>query len=170
MKPPTIYDVYLLHTTGVPIFAGCSGSDYCKAHPGQHELHSGFFSAMHAFSRESFQDNRLDALFFDKLQVNFKIDVEHDLMLVFVHPRSEKNKAVKNQMDVALKLFVAEYSDAVSTTGQVMEERLEEYKQALRKRGILAPERMKNTRGMQLQPQTIGSRKYGFLRWFGQED
>ena len=51
----SIYDIYIVETSGIPIFAGCTATDYCKLHMDQHELQSGFLATMYNFSKETFK-------------------------------------------------------------------------------------------------------------------
>ena len=48
-------DIFLLQTSGIPLFAKCIGGDYCKMHP-NHSLQTGFLAAMYNFSKESIEN------------------------------------------------------------------------------------------------------------------
>ncbi|MFX0150802.1 MAG: hypothetical protein ACFFAJ_08490 [Candidatus Hodarchaeota archaeon] len=46
-------DIFILQTSGIPLFAKYFGGDYYKLHP-DHSLQTGFLAAMYSFSKESF--------------------------------------------------------------------------------------------------------------------
>ncbi len=104
-----VYDLYVLNMSGLPIFAGCTGSEYCKNHLDQHELHSCFFSAIYAFSKESFKETVLRTISFDKLQINFLVDEPNDVQVIFVHPQSAKRAKVIKHLKIAHDLYLQKY-------------------------------------------------------------
>ena len=103
------YDIYLLRLSGVPIFAGCTGSDYCTEHMNNHELHSAFLSAIYSFSKEVSVGNPLKSIVFDTIQINIKVDEPNDLMIAVVHPRGVEPDKIRQQIDAAHDLFLEKY-------------------------------------------------------------
>ena len=108
-----IYDIYLMNLSGISIFSGCTGTEYCQAHQGQHELHTGFFSAIHSFSKEAFQESDMKSMDMGKIQLNFKINYEKGIMLVLVSPDYVKKKNIKKQLDVTMKTYLNGYADKI---------------------------------------------------------
>jgi hypothetical protein len=108
-----LYDIYVINNAGLPLFSGCTATDYCKMHMGQHELVSGFISAMMAFSRESFQDSTLESLLFDDITVNFTRDEEKGLIFNFVHKRDIDQEEIRKNLDKAAEIFLKHYGDEV---------------------------------------------------------
>jgi len=74
-----ITDVIVQDINGIPYFAGCFGSDYCKNNA-DHVLLSGFFSAINSFKVE-FSQEYLRTVGFDKLQL--VIETENPIMVIF---------------------------------------------------------------------------------------
>ena len=97
-----IYDMYLLDNGGIPLFAGCTASDYCLEHMEQHPLHTGFMAAISSFGKEVFAGfpKRLD---FGHLKVTFKN--EGDYSVVFVNPPEEDDELISEKMSVISKHF-----------------------------------------------------------------
>jgi hypothetical protein len=99
-------DIFVLQTSGIPLFAKCFGGNYCKLHP-DHSLQTGFLAAMYSFSKESFGQTELKSVIFKDIKLDFKINKEKEVILVFVNPLEEAN--VETQLDKALSLFIEKY-------------------------------------------------------------
>ena len=82
----SIYDIYVVEKSGIPLFAGCTASDYCKLHMDQHELQSGFLAAMYNFSKETFKDSTLRTINLDDITISMRSESEEGIILVFIHP------------------------------------------------------------------------------------
>ncbi|MHA1372319.1 MAG: hypothetical protein ACTSWN_08800 [Promethearchaeota archaeon] len=149
LKDNFIYDLYIIKISGIPIIAGCTGSDYCRLHSEQHELHAGFFSAMLAFSKEAFKGTIIKLIEFDKIQLNLLINEDRDFFIVFVHPSNVNKRKVRKHLFVAENLLLEKFPDLVS--GMISDgEMIEAYKDELRKKKILPSNRsLKNLWGMQ---------------------
>ncbi|WP_371802241.1 hypothetical protein [Candidatus Lokiarchaeum ossiferum] len=104
-----LYDFYVIRLNGLPIFAGCSGTDYCQGHVAQHQLHAGFFSALYAFANEAFQDVRLETIYFDKIQMNLLISESDNIMIIFVHHRSKSLQKIRELMNQTWEIFKQDY-------------------------------------------------------------
>ena len=139
-----LYDIYIIRTYGVPIFTGCTRSDYCQHHPEQHELHAGFFSAMHSFAKNSFNENKMNSIFFDKIQVNIKTDEEQQVMIIFIHPIGVSKKIIDEYLEETATLFTTKYYPRIEE-GKVQQDLFEEFKTDLKARGIIPNREMKNT-------------------------
>lgn len=100
------YDIYIFQSNGLPILAGCSGSDYCKSHYDQHELHSGFIAALNSFSKEVFTDTPRTILYKD-IQINMKI--ENELTIMTVHPVEIQNDLIQIQLNDIFSKFKEKY-------------------------------------------------------------
>ncbi|MFX0172934.1 MAG: hypothetical protein ACFE9L_13550 [Candidatus Hodarchaeota archaeon] len=105
-------DIFILQTSGIPLFAKCFGGDYYKMHP-DHSLQTGFLAAMYSFSKESFGQTKLKSIIFKDIKLDFKIDNEKEVILVFANPLEEKN--IEFQLDKALSLFIEKYGAKLST-------------------------------------------------------
>ncbi|MFW9903535.1 MAG: hypothetical protein ACFFFH_04320 [Candidatus Thorarchaeota archaeon] len=103
-------DVFILQTSGVPLFAKCYGGDYCKLHP-DHALQSGFLAAMYSFAEESFGQDELKSVVFNDIRLDFKIDKIKEIIMVFANPLGTKN--VEDQLGQAMKVFLEKYGSKI---------------------------------------------------------
>ena len=62
-------DVFVLQTSGIPLFARCFGGEFCKLHP-EHALQTGFLAAMYSFSQESFGQTDLKSVVFKDIRLD----------------------------------------------------------------------------------------------------
>ena len=129
-----LYDIYILRTTGLPILAGCTTSEYCKTHMKQHELQSGFLSAIHAFSRETFTDSQLYQMRYDDIQLSFKIDDR--VILAMVHSIQSQNSIILNQLNQTWALFHDKYGQYIDSLG-VPEKLFEDIRHDLEETGVI---------------------------------
>ena len=105
-------DVFILQTSGVPLFAKCYGGDYCKLHP-DHALQTGFLAAMYSFAEESFGQDELKSVVFNDIRLDFKIDKEKEVIMVFANPLGTEN--VEARLDQAMKVFLEKYGPKIGT-------------------------------------------------------
>jgi hypothetical protein len=158
-----IYDVYLMNLNGLSVFSGCTGTAYCKAHSGQHALHTGFFSAMHSFSKEAFQESLMKSMDFGNVQLNFKIDYERGLMLILVSPETVKKKIVNDQLNTIMELYLTKYADKVEanvTNDTLFQSLLVELKQL----GIIHTEHLKPLNKIQMSFDKVAEKVAKFLK------
>ncbi|MHA1630712.1 MAG: hypothetical protein ACTSXO_07770 [Candidatus Heimdallarchaeota archaeon] len=83
-------DVLILKTSGIPLYAKCFGGKTCKAHP-DHALQSGFLAALFSYSKETFSESGIKSVIFSGFKLDFKVDEEKELILVFTNPLEENN-------------------------------------------------------------------------------
>ena len=62
MKEAFVYDIFILKGSGLPLLAGCTGSEYCMMHADNHELQAGFLTALFSFSKEAFNSEILNKI------------------------------------------------------------------------------------------------------------
>ncbi len=103
-------DVFVLQTSGIPLFARCFGGDFCKLHP-DHALQTGFLAAMYSFSQESFGQTDLKSVVFKDIRLDFKIDREKEVIMVFANPIGTEK--IDNQLDRSMKLFLEKYGSKI---------------------------------------------------------
>jgi hypothetical protein len=132
------YDIYVLRLSGVPIFAGCTGSDYCTEHVKNHETHSAFLSAIYSFSKGLSADNRLKSIVFDTIQINMRVDERNDLMIVLVHPKEVAPEKIRQQIEAAHDLFLEKYKRRFERDASLSGEQIfKKFEKDLRERNIL---------------------------------
>lgn len=103
-------DVFILQTSGVPLFAKCYGGDYCKLHP-DHALQTGFLAAMYSFAEESFGQDELKSVVFNDIRLDFKIDKEKEIIIVFANPLGTEK--VEDRLNHAMKVFLEKYGSKI---------------------------------------------------------
>lgn len=158
-KEQFIYDIYLLQSSGVPMFAGCTGTDYCKNHFEQHELHAGFFSALYMFSKETGVGTNLNSIFYEDIQINFKIDEDAEIILILVHPREVKEKKVQKNLETAYDIFIKNYYPKLDKDC-IEASILDDYPHDLVEHGILHSEDLFPTKDLQMDTESF------FKKWF----
>ena len=107
--PNAFYDMYVMKTSGLTLVAGCSGTEYCRAHASSHDLHSGFISAINSFSAETFGRESLKTVTLDTVQLNLKIDRANDLIFPFIHPANSSQNLIRTQLETMSQRFVEKY-------------------------------------------------------------
>ncbi|MFX1506039.1 MAG: hypothetical protein ACFFDC_07980 [Promethearchaeota archaeon] len=105
-------DVFVLQTSGLPLFAKCYGGDYCKLHP-DHALQTGFLAAMYSFAEESFGQDELKSVVFNDIRLDFKIDKEKEVIMVFANPLGTEK--VEDRLNKAMKVFLEKYGSKIGT-------------------------------------------------------
>ncbi|MHA1440920.1 MAG: hypothetical protein ACTSPK_03510 [Candidatus Heimdallarchaeota archaeon] len=103
-------DVLILKTSGIPLFSRCYGGKTCKLHP-DHALQSGFLAAMYSFAKESFSQSGIKSVVFDDLKLDFKVDEENELIIVFANPIEEDSEKVKQQLEDTYKRFIEKHGN-----------------------------------------------------------
>ena len=104
-------DVYLLKTSGLPLLAGCTGTDFCKTHMEQHILTSGLLAAVHSFSQETFQSSTLHSINYNNIRISFMFD--KDIILSFVTSSDSNNRRIKRDLTKTWNRFQEKYGDFV---------------------------------------------------------
>ncbi|MHA2247483.1 MAG: hypothetical protein ACXADY_21220 [Candidatus Hodarchaeales archaeon] len=103
-------DVFILQTSGVPLFAKCYGGNYCKLHP-DHALQTGFLAAMYSFAEESFGQDELKSVIFNDIRLDFKIDKEKEIIMVFANPLGTEK--VEERLKQAMKVFLEKFGSEI---------------------------------------------------------
>ncbi|MFX0012983.1 MAG: hypothetical protein ACFFB2_04080 [Promethearchaeota archaeon] len=119
-------DVFILQTSGIPLFAKCYGGDYCKLHP-DHALQTGFLAAMYSFAEESFGQEELKSVIFNDIKLDFKIDREKEIIMVFANPLG--TKMVEDRLNQAMAIFLEKYGSRIGTI--IKEDTFEDFEQDL---------------------------------------
>ncbi|MHA2099695.1 MAG: hypothetical protein ACW99A_13545 [Candidatus Kariarchaeaceae archaeon] len=138
----SIYDMYVFDNSGIPIFAGCTTSDYCMQHAEQHPLHTGFMAAMQSFGKEVFSGN-LQQLKFPNVKLNFKN--MGDFTLVMVNPDSVDDDLIQDKLVQASNLFKEKYENRVEIF-RISEELALEFNDDMYKIGLLPKDRLQSTK------------------------
>ncbi len=107
-------DVLILKTSGIPLFSRCYGGKTCKLHP-DHALQSGFLAAMYSFAKESFSQSGIKSVVFDDLKLDFKVDEEKELIIVFANPIEEDSEKVKKQLEDTYKRFIEKHGHNIDS-------------------------------------------------------
>ena len=119
-------DVFILQTSGVPLFAKCYGGDYCKLHP-DHALQTGFLAAMYSFAEESFGQDELISVVFNDIRLDFKINKEKEIIMVFANPLGTEN--VEDRLSQAMKIFLEKYGAKIGSV--IKEDMFQEFENDL---------------------------------------
>ncbi len=159
----SVYDIYIVEKSGIPLFAGCTASDYCKLHMDQHELQSGFLAAMYNFSKETFNDSNLRTIAFDNITISMKSDKEEGIILVFIHPVRINPKIMDAKMTKALQVFMTNFFPNLdaNTVDPAM---FDLYKDELRELRII-PISLMNTIKQQKPLDMYKERRPSVFRW-----
>jgi len=104
-------DVFIFKTSGIPLFGKCFGGEYCKLHP-DHSLQTGFLAAIYSYSQESFGDE-IQCVIFNEIKLDFKIDKEKELILVFANPVNLGTEIIKEQLNRAMERFLEKFGDKI---------------------------------------------------------
>ena len=119
-------DVFVLQTSGVPLFAKCYGGNYCKLHP-DHALQTGFLAAMYSFAEESFGQDELKSVVFNEIRLDFKIDREKEIIMVFANPLGTEK--VEERLNHAMKVFLEKFGSKIGAI--VQEDTFQEFQSDL---------------------------------------
>ncbi len=138
----SIYDMYLLDNGGIPLFAGCTTSDYCMQHQEQHPLHTGFIAAIQSFSVEVFA-GRPEKLNFGHLKLTFKN--EGTFTIVFVNPEDADDDLIREKMDKISALFKEKYEKNMQSF-YVTDEQTQNFERDMKILGLIPKDRIKSTK------------------------
>lgn len=137
-----IYDMYVMNNSGLPVFAGCTVSDYCMAHSDQHPLHTGFIAALQSFGKEVFS-GELQHLKFPKVNVNMRAVGDHTI--VFVNPEYVDDALIQDKMDKVASLFKEKYEKNLNL-GYVTQEQFDSFTQDAIDLGIVPKDRLQSSK------------------------
>ncbi len=138
----SIYDMYVLEDSGIPIFAGCTTSDYCIQHVEQHPLHTGFMAAMQSFGVEVFSGN-LQQLTFPNIKLNFKTQGVYTF--VMVNPDWVDDDLVQDKLESVAKLFKDKYENKVESY-LISDKLYQEFYDDMIEIGLLPKDRLQSTK------------------------
>ena len=130
-------DVFILQTSGVPLFAKCYGGNYCKLHP-DHALQTGFLAAMYSFAEESFGQDELKSVVFNDIRLDFKIDKEKEIIMVFANPLGTEK--VEERLNQAMKIFLEKYGSEIGVI--IKEDMFQEFESDLHDLDIVRSQSM----------------------------
>lgn len=130
-------DIFVLQTSGIPLFARCYGGDFCKLHP-DHALQTGFLAAMYSFSQESFGQTDLKSVVFNDIRLDFKIDKEKEVIMVFANPLGAEK--ISSQLDQAMSLFLEKYGSKIGIV--IKEDTFEGFEEDLLKLNVVNKQSM----------------------------
>lgn len=119
-------DVFILQTSGIPLFSKCYGGDYCKLHP-DHVLQTGFLAAMYSFAEESFGQDELKSVVFNDIRLDFKIDKLKEIIMVFANPLGTEK--IEERLNQAMDIFLEKYGSKLGLAAQ--EGRFDEFENDL---------------------------------------
>jgi hypothetical protein len=136
------YDMYVLDNGGIPLFAGCTVSDYCKEHMEEHPLHTGFIAAIRSFGKEVFAGYP-EKLNFGHLKLTFKN--EGKFTIVFVNPDNSEDALIFEKMNKLSKLFKEKYEKDIEYF-YVSDEKTSQFEADMIKLGIVPHDHIKSTR------------------------
>ncbi len=162
-KVAPAYDIYLIRTSGIPLFAGCSQNDYCMARMGQHELQAGFLAAINAFSKEAFENEKIHTIFMDNIQINFLINENDGLIFAVIHEKDQDTNFIKKRLKDAYDVFINRYPEAKDETVVQMDQ-FSEIQNILKQLGLVE-NRLGNTLEMQFEEKVRHSRKRRLFNW-----
>lgn len=137
-----IYDMYVMDNGGLPIFAGCTVSDFCMQHADQHPLHTGFITALRSFGKEVFSGD-LQNLSFPNVKLNFKS--VGDYTIVFVNPDSADENMIQEKLNQVAKVFKEKYQKKVKSY-YVSDELFQNFNEDMYKLGLVPKDRLQSTR------------------------
>lgn len=130
-------DVFILQTSGVPLFAKCYGGNYCKLHP-DHALQTGFLAAMYSFAEESFGQDELKSVVFNDIRLDFKIDKEKEVIMVFANPLGTER--IEDRLNQAMATFLEKYGSRIGDI--VKEDTFQEFEQDLLELNVVKSQAM----------------------------
>ncbi|NHJ03457.1 MAG: hypothetical protein EAX90_01425 [Candidatus Heimdallarchaeota archaeon] len=104
----------ILKTSGIPLFSRCYGGKTSKLHP-DHALQSGFLAALYSFAKESFNQSGIKSVLFHDLKLDFKVDEDKEIIIVFVNPIKEDSNKIANHLDKIYKFFIEKHSNKIDS-------------------------------------------------------
>ncbi|RMG30416.1 MAG: hypothetical protein D6732_16310 [Methanobacteriota archaeon] len=157
------YDIYLIRTSGIPLFAGCTQSDYCMSHLQQHELQAGFLAAINAFSKEAFEDEKIHTIYMDNIQINFIVNEEDGLIFAVLHDINADTDFIKRRLKDAYDIFISRFPEA-KDENHLDVSQFEEVTHILRQLGLVG-NKLGNTLEMQLIEKRKQSKRGRLMGW-----
>lgn len=137
-----IYDLYVMNNSGLPVFAGCTVSDYCMAHTDQHPLHTGFIAALLSFGKEVFS-GELEHLKFPHINVNMRSVGEYTI--VFVNPENADAALIQDKLDEVATLFKDKYEKQLNEA-YVTQKQYDDFVQDAIDLGLIPKDRLQSTK------------------------
>ncbi|MCE7734185.1 MAG: hypothetical protein GPJ54_04845 [Candidatus Heimdallarchaeota archaeon] len=155
-----VYDVYVIKTSGIPLVSGCTATDYCMGHMGQHELQSGFLAALNSFSQEAFNNEKMRSLEMDNIQLNFKVNNEKELIFATVNPITANKEEIQKKLTKGMDQFIKKFGDKLDSdiTTQLM---FDEFRPILEDLGLIGDKLMSTAEAQNAE----NSKKSRLLRW-----
>lgn len=108
-----INDIFVISTSGIPLYANCYGGDICAKKP-DHLLQSGFIVAMFSFAKEFGQKSIIFVEFEEGRMVFASRKLENtELLTVFFTTNEPTIDEVKDLVIKSADLFVSKYGNKV---------------------------------------------------------
>jgi hypothetical protein len=105
----SINDIFVLSTSGIPLYASCFGGDICSKRP-DHLLQSGFIVAMFSFAKEFGQKSIIFVEFENGRMVFASRTIESfEFLVVFFTTNKPSIEEVKNLVTKSADLFLNNY-------------------------------------------------------------
>jgi hypothetical protein len=108
-----VLDVYVFKSDGLPIVAGCTGTEYCQSHASNHELHTAFMAALQSFSKETFSENSVKTVAMDDFQLNMQPFLDNRYIFATVHTSGSNTDSIRKKVEKGIEVFVAKYGDVL---------------------------------------------------------
>ncbi len=112
---PYVYDIYILTTSGLPLFGGCTGSEFCQHHTDQHTLHCGFFAAMKSFCEEAFAQPQIRLIEMDNLRIHMLAEPSAKVIFAGVYPMAMQKRTSNKQLVSMTNRFMKKYEGILTT-------------------------------------------------------
>lgn len=159
-QEPSVYDVYVIKSSGIPLVSGCTGTDYCMQNMGQHDLQSGFLAALNSFSQEAFNNEKMRSLEMENIQLNFKVDNDKELIFATVNPIHADKDDIHSKLNSGMDKFIEHYGDRLESdiTTQLL---FDEFKPILVELGIVEDKLMSTAEAQK----ESNSKKSKLLKW-----
>ena len=130
----------------------------------QHELQSGFLSALYAFSKESFTESKIEQVLFDDIKISFYTEKSSDILIAFIHPREFKDKKIRQHLEKAWIRFNMKFTDE-SKELFLDSDVYEAFRDDLRELGITPNSGLFNTKEMQKQKDKYSTKYPNIFQW-----
>lgn len=116
----SINDIFVISTSGIPLYANCFGGAICSKRP-DHLLQSGFIVAMFSFAKEFGQKSIIFVEFETGRMVFASRQVEKtELLTVFFTTNEPTIDEIKELVTKSADLFVKKYRDAVIKSNEII--------------------------------------------------
>jgi hypothetical protein len=111
-----VYDIYIMTYGGLPLYGGCTKSEFCQQHLGQHALHCGFFAALKSFCQEAFGQYTIHLIKMEDISVHLMTEPTREVMFAGVYPQSFSENTAREQLEQMMSRFMEKYGDQVATS------------------------------------------------------